>query len=427
MRAVSIPRLEIMAATLGANFAVGLAQMLGADNNQLTFWSDSMDVLYWIRSKSRDYKPFAANRIGTIQRKTTPERWRHVPSTQNPADVLSRGTTVQRLVGEPKWWNGPPFLRKRQTDWPENKITTNTFDVERRKVRGEKSIPVTCATFPEMTIHRLRPERYSSWLRLLRVTAYVHRFVDNSRLSTNHRRNGPISATELITAETVHIKRCQAEAFTQEIKHLQGAKGLQIQSKLSPLNPILDDDEVLRCDGRLRYAKYLPWEARYPIVLPKDHQVTQLIIKEAHERCLHSGTNQVLGELSSRFWILSAREAIQMAERNCMVCRKNKCKPVHQIMAPLHELRTRNSMRAFSQTAVDFAGPFIVKQGRGRTRLKRYLCLFTCMLSHKGSALGSGIQPNDLLILERPWPYDVTTRSADGYSFRQWTELRRGP
>ena len=81
----------------------------------------------------------------------------------------------------------------------------------------------------------------------------------------------------------------------QEIKHLQATKGLQIESKLSPLNPILDDDKLLCCDGQLRYAKYLPWEARYPNILPKDHQVTQLIIKDAHERCLHSGTTQVLG------------------------------------------------------------------------------------------------------------------------------------
>lgn len=48
-------------------------------------------------------------------------------------------------------------------------------------------------------------------------------------------------------------------------------------------------------------------------------------------------------------------------------------------MAPLSQLRTQQSMRAFSQTSVDFAGPFLTKQGRGNTRQKRYLCLFTCL------------------------------------------------
>ena len=36
-------------------------------------------------------------------------------------------------------------------------------------------------------------------------------------------------------------------------------------------------------------------------------------------------------------------------------------------------------MRAFTQTAVDYAGPFFTKQGRGKPRVKRYICLFTCM------------------------------------------------
>ena len=62
-----------------------------------------------------------------------------------------------------------------------------------------------------------------------------------------------------------------------------------------------------------------------------------------------------------------------------MQCRRRKATPVKQIMAPLPELRTRKSLRAFGQTSVDFGGPFITKQGRGKTRQKRYLCLFTCL------------------------------------------------
>ena len=62
-----------------------------------------------------------------------------------------------------------------------------------------------------------------------------------------------------------------------------------------------------------------------------------------------------------------------------MQCRRRKATSAKQIMAPLPELRTRKSLRAFSQTSVDFRGPFITKQGRGKTRQKGYLCLFTCL------------------------------------------------
>jgi hypothetical protein len=48
-------------------------------------------------------------------------------------------------------------------------------------------------------------------------------------------------------------------------------------------------------------------------------------------------------------------------------------------MAPLPYIRVRTSMRAFSYAAVDYAGPFVTTQGRGRCRQKRYLSLFTCL------------------------------------------------
>ena len=87
----------------------------------------------------------------------------------------------------------------------------------------------------------------------------------------------------------------------------------------------------------------------------------------------------MLSELSIHYWIISAREAIKEWERACMRCKRRNATPAQQIMAPLPELRTRMSLRAFSQTSVEFGGSFITKQGRGKTRQKRYLCLFTCL------------------------------------------------
>ncbi len=48
-------------------------------------------------------------------------------------------------------------------------------------------------------------------------------------------------------------------------------------------------------------------------------------------------------------------------------------------MVPLPGIRLRMSMRAFAQTAIDYGGPFITIQGRGKRRQKRYLAIFTCL------------------------------------------------
>ena len=54
-----------------------------------SFYSDSTDVLCWIRGRSRDFRPFVANRIGEIQVNIEPGQWQHVSTDKNPADLSS--------------------------------------------------------------------------------------------------------------------------------------------------------------------------------------------------------------------------------------------------------------------------------------------------------------------------------------------------
>ena len=49
-------------------------------------------------------------------------------------------------------------------------------------------------------------------------------------------------------------------------------------------------------------------------------------------------------------------------------------------MAPLPTIRLASPLRAFARCSVDYGGPYLTKQGRGRAQQKRYLCLFTCLL-----------------------------------------------
>ena len=92
------------------------------------------------------------------------------------------------------------------------------------------------------------------------------------------------------------------------------------------------------------------------------------------------GTNQTLASLSSRYWIESAREVIRQWEGECCKFVKLKANSACQLMAPLPKIRLNTPLRAFARIAVDYAGPFLTIQGRGRARQKRYLYLFTCLL-----------------------------------------------
>ena len=184
----------------------------------------------------------------------------------------------------------------------------------------------------------------------------------------------------LSDAEEQIIRVAQRESFSEEYLALQKVRKLSTSSKLFGLCPKLDEDGVIRLNSRLQYAEFLPYDVRHPIVLPRKHWVTKLIVKYYHEKGNHnSGTNQTLSLLSTKYWIIAAREEIIEWERECAICKRRKAKHAEQIMAPLPINRLKPSLKAFTRTAVDFGGPFFTIQGRGKCRCKCYLCLFTCL------------------------------------------------
>jgi len=91
---MSTPRLEVMAAILGLNLTLSIIAALNIPMADAHFWSDSLDVLYWIRGRGRQFRPFVANRIGEIQRQSSREQWQYIESKGNPADVCSRGLSA---------------------------------------------------------------------------------------------------------------------------------------------------------------------------------------------------------------------------------------------------------------------------------------------------------------------------------------------
>ena len=129
----------------------------------------------------------------------------------------------------------------------------------------------------------------------------------------------------LTAAGRRYISQAQRGIFAEEIRALKAEREIPGVSKLLPLRPVRDEEGVLKCDGRLRYAECLP---------RKTHCVRRLIVKHAHEQD-HVGTNQVLAQLSVQYWIISARQAIREWERESMQCRKKKTSLAMQIIAPL--------------------------------------------------------------------------------------------
>ena len=329
--------------------------------------------LYWVRSQSRSFKPFVANRVGEIQRTTEPEQWRHVPGEMNPADLPTRGLTASQLSTSKVWMEGPEFLKRDESCWPEklpnHGAKTELVDREQKKEQTHHAIQNDGAAKKQMLID---PSTFSSLTALLRITAWIERFVNNCRRPKESRKTTKyLQPDEMKKARLFWLQQAQTEAFPDGKK----------DKRLLHFNPNRDEEELLRADGRLRFARELPYDARHPILLPKDHPVTKLIIVDAHEARGHgTGVEHLLTELRSRYWVIKGRRAVRNVVEKCPGCRRRFTKKQPgQMMAPLPQARIELPLKAFDRVGVDYGGPFLTKQGRGKTRAKRYLCLFTCL------------------------------------------------
>ena len=123
----------------------------------------------------------------------------------------------------------------------------------------------------------------------------------------------------------------------------------------------------------------VPRELAHPVILPRYHHITCLVIRHHHERTRHSGRGITLNELRAcGYWIIRARAAVAAYLWKCVTCRKLRGPTVAQKMADLPPDRLEPAP-PFTNSGVDFFGPFYVKDGRSER--KRWGALFTCLVT----------------------------------------------
>ncbi len=117
-KAESVSRLELNSAVIGLRLGHAAAIAYCMDPKQIYFWTDSMNVLYWINTPANKLKTFVSNRVGQIQAHSESKQWRHVPTDQNPADIATRDISMIDMVNSELWWKGPKFLELPEANWP---------------------------------------------------------------------------------------------------------------------------------------------------------------------------------------------------------------------------------------------------------------------------------------------------------------------
>ena len=383
LKQVSIPRLELTAAVVATRVNKMLLRELTLPIDETYYWTDSMTVLRYIRNESARFHTFVANRVSVIREESNPEQWFYVPTKENPADDCSRGVTVERFLSDERWFNGPPFLHLPKTEWPAEEMKTHDIEADPEVKR------VAIAVVEEDRLDSLI-QHYSCWYRLKKAVAWLLKIKQVLQKKVQAKGDGTIqnlkdakckkskevlSVQDLESAEIAIMQYTQNRYFKEEIEALKKEGFVKKASTLGRLDPVLAN-EVLRVGGRLGRAD-VPLEARHPMILPKDSHVTRLILEEIHERTGHSGRNYMLSYLHRKYWVISANSAARKIINKCVICKKQRAHPVEQKMADLVQGRVKSEEPPFSRVGIDYFGPIEVKLGR--SRVKRYGVLFTCL------------------------------------------------
>ena len=105
---VTLPRLELCAATLLAQLVNRVVEIFDIEFERISFWSDFQITLAWIKDCPSRWKTFVANRVAELLIElTNKEEWFYIKSRDNPADFITKGISLTDSKDRSKWWSGP--------------------------------------------------------------------------------------------------------------------------------------------------------------------------------------------------------------------------------------------------------------------------------------------------------------------------------
>lgn len=373
---MTVPRLELNAALLLSMLITKVWETLKLKFNisRVYLFTDSKIVLAWLHTEPMKLTAYVANRVKVITNNTADCLWLYVNTKDNPADYISRGVSPQELCTCDVWWHGPKFLHDSEYKFDNSIDLQSDLPLPETKTgTAFSSNPASSGTDVNYVFGILH--KYSSIHRMVRVLAYIRRFINN--LKGNKISHDYISSKELNTALMILIKNEQSLYFKDEMECLQNNKCLK--GSLQSLHPFLDDKGIMRVGGRLHHSD-IPFSQKHQAILPKESHVTRCIIISEHERLLHAGPKLLLSNLNQRFWLTNGLMFVKKITHKCITCFRQKATASKQLMGSLPAGRVTAMSRPFEKVGVDFAGPINVKLSRVRRSLtgKGYICVFVC-------------------------------------------------
>ncbi|CAL9702153.1 unnamed protein product [Knipowitschia caucasica] len=272
-------------------------------------------------SVSQDDILFLKTQREKIRFNNSPQQRRYVPSDQNPADIASRGSSASELITS-DWFKGSQLLWKKE-------ITPAT-DIGKDISLGDPEVKKVQVRNTLITEHLSLSDRlkgFSSWYKATQSIARLIRLVKRDK-TTNHS-----TVQERGKAQCIIQKDLQATVYAEEIRLLKKGKSLSHKSKLYKIDAFLNSDGLLKVGGRMKHAAFSS-SLKHPVIVPKNHHITQLLIGHFHNKVQHQGKGRTINEIRlNRFWIPYINKTVASVLHHCVKGRNQERNTEEQRMA----------------------------------------------------------------------------------------------
>ena len=164
-------------------------------------------------------------------------------------------------------------MKESSSSWPSTELSDIDIEAKAEMVKTIPPITHSLLTTGSPFVHNsidelINCESYSSLNRLFRITAYVICFIEKCKRQSEAHGNY-IFCSEMNYAELVWIKAVQCCSFGHEI-HFLTSPSSPCPALVHQFGLFLDDQQVLRCRGRLNNSS-LCLQSKNPAILPRQH------------------------------------------------------------------------------------------------------------------------------------------------------------
>ena len=406
----SIPSLEFLGICLGVEMLIEIYQDLSGSSTvvpirieRLDLFSDSMVSLHWLQSYAENFDKmqkrsiFIMNRLRAIDElcRVFPVSFHFVEGCNNPADYLTRPMSYKQLV-KTNYFTGPEFLLAEPNFYENTDMTViipnpaaRLVDEvpERSDISNDIALSIQAnnvqigVSGPE---HFIPLDKFSGFSRLASVHSNVLRFINNIKLRLavknrlTHLRRYDYSKDNLYQIACNQIISTEQQIHYPEIFEYFKHRKKSINSMpnlVSQLNLILSKDNLLKVKSKFGTCA----QSKYPILLPKNSKLTNLIIRDLHVSFSHAGIYTLLKELRKEFWITHYYSTVRKMLRQCITCKRLNERSIKLNQSSYRDFRVEPPSIPFRYVCLDYMGPFNVTWNGKKSKV--WILIITCMWS----------------------------------------------